>query len=217
MIVVIGIPIARPARSLRRVTGVAPAAALAAARSGARVELVGKVGDDEAGDAAALALAQAGVGHAALLRDPAHATPVAIETESSGAAVDHPVDDVGDAPRALEPADRRRWPALEAEDVELALRYLPDIRTIVVAEPVSDAVLKIVRQAARYLAARLVVVTAFADAAPDADLVLAPPDDDRDSAFAGLLGEVAAALERGEGVENALESAKAALGVSAAR
>ena len=217
MIVVIGIPIARPAISPQRVTGVAPAAALAAARSGARVELVGKVGDDEAGDAAALALAQAGVGHAALLRDPAHATPVAIETESSEAAVDHPVDDVGNAPRALEPADRRRWPALEAEDVELALRYLPDIRTIVVAEPVSDSVLKIVRQAARYLAARLVVVTAFADAAPDADLVLAPPDDDPDSAFAGLLGEVAAALERGEGVENALESAKAALGVSAAR
>ena len=44
--------------------------ALAAASSGARVDLVGAVADGAAGDATVVALGRAGVGHAALLRRP---------------------------------------------------------------------------------------------------------------------------------------------------
>ncbi len=49
--------------------------ALAAAGAGAAVEVVGRAGDDPAGDALMLALASAGIGHVAVLRDVA-ATPV---------------------------------------------------------------------------------------------------------------------------------------------
>ena len=56
--------------------GLAPAIAVAAAAAGARVELISKAGDDPAGDAALLALAAAGVGHVATLRDPSRFTPV---------------------------------------------------------------------------------------------------------------------------------------------
>ena len=53
--------------------------ALAVAGSGARAEVVGRVGDDPAGDRLLIALALAGVGHAAVLRDPARPTPVLAE------------------------------------------------------------------------------------------------------------------------------------------
>jgi hypothetical protein len=57
------------------ISGLAAGVALAVAASGVHVELVGSIGDDVEGDAVAVALGQAGVGHAALLRDPAARTP----------------------------------------------------------------------------------------------------------------------------------------------
>src|SRR5665811_1189252 len=57
--------------------GLAAGIARAAAAAGAEVQLIGKVGDDPAGDAVLLALARGGVGHIALLRDAGRATPVA--------------------------------------------------------------------------------------------------------------------------------------------
>ncbi|MEJ7697521.1 MAG: hypothetical protein WKF78_13100 [Candidatus Limnocylindrales bacterium] len=48
--------------------------AVAAVRGGARVELISKIGDDAIGDELSLALAGAGIGHVATLRDAAHAT-----------------------------------------------------------------------------------------------------------------------------------------------
>ena len=60
-------------------TGSAARIALTAADRGAAVQLIGKVGDDPDGEALILALAQGHVGHVALLRDPAHRTPVDIE------------------------------------------------------------------------------------------------------------------------------------------
>ena len=44
---------------------------MAAAAPRAAVEIVGRVGDDPDGDALMIALARAGVGHVAVLRDPA--------------------------------------------------------------------------------------------------------------------------------------------------
>ncbi|MDR3546372.1 MAG: PfkB family carbohydrate kinase, partial [Candidatus Limnocylindrales bacterium] len=56
--------------------GLAAGVARAAAAAGAEVQLVGKVGDDPAGDAVLISLARGGVGHLALLRDAASATPL---------------------------------------------------------------------------------------------------------------------------------------------
>ena len=75
MIVVVGTPAWRatePARPRRPRVPVA----LAAAEQGAAVELIGRAGDDPAGDALLLALAGAHVGHVALLRDPTRPTPI---------------------------------------------------------------------------------------------------------------------------------------------
>ena len=49
--------------------------ALALGRTGVAVELVGSVGDDPEGDRVVVELGRAGVGHAALLRDPSTRTP----------------------------------------------------------------------------------------------------------------------------------------------
>jgi hypothetical protein len=214
VIVVIGNPLGTPVESARRVAGPGPEVAIAAARSGARVELVGRVGDDPAGDTAVLALGRADVGHAALLRDPGRPTPVVVEQSMQDAG--NMQADTNDGPISHEPVDRSRWPVLEAPDVELALRYLPDVRTIVVAEPVEAAVLGVVGQSARFAGARLVVVANDPDAWSDADLVLEPPADGRDGTCAGLVGRLAAALEAGKPVEEAFDTVRAELGVSRA-
>jgi hypothetical protein len=53
------------------------------------VELIAKLGDDAAGDELLFALTRAGVGHAAMLRDPARATPV-VQLSSTDAGPDGP-------------------------------------------------------------------------------------------------------------------------------
>src|SRR6185436_13587896 len=80
MIVVIGQPVLTRVDGNPVATGSAARIALTAADRGAAVQLVGKVGDDPDGEALVLALAQGHVGHVALLRDPAHRTPVDIDT-----------------------------------------------------------------------------------------------------------------------------------------
>ena len=67
MIVVLGRPRLDEDGAL---TDTAGRIAIAAAASGTRVDLVGAVADGAAGDAVVVALGQAGVGHAALLRRP---------------------------------------------------------------------------------------------------------------------------------------------------
>jgi hypothetical protein len=210
MIAIIGVPIARAEAIGGGVAGTAAIAAIGAARAGASVELVGKVGDDPLGDAVVLALGQQGVGHAALLRDAARPTPCLVWTTDGDESV-HADESAGTT--AIDPPDPARWPALEAEDVDLALRYLPDLRTIVVADTVSSAVIGVVTAARGYLGAQLVVAASSANAAPAADLVLAPPETDDDGAFAGVLGELAAALERGENAEAAFGGVAKRLGI----
>jgi ribokinase len=211
MIVVVGIPVAMtPGQA--GLTGTPALAAIAAARAGATVELVGKVGDDAAGDAVVLALGRLGVGHAAVLRDPGHRTPiVTARPVDEGAALAD--DSESGSATAAEPVDRSDWPALEPEDVELALRYLPDIRAIIVAELMPEPVVKAVTTAASYAAARVVVVADPASS-PDVDIVLAAPVSDADGAFAELLGQLSAVLDRGVGVEEAFREVNAQLGVT---
>lgn len=175
MILVVG----RPALGADdRPDGPAVRAALAAVEAGAQVELVGSVGDDAAGDAVAVALGRAGIGHAALLRDPAGRTPVSGKVEAEADAM----------------------PRLDAGDLDLALRYLPECRVLVVTDAFPPDVMAVVVEAAVYHAAALVVVVEPGADEPaglpsSATLLSAPADDG--GAFAALVGRYAAGLADG--------------------
>lgn len=85
MIAVVGRILGVPVRD-GGAAGLAAQIAVAAAARGAPVELVGKLGDDPAGDATLFALTRAGVGHAAILRDAVRPTPIVDRVGGSGTA-----------------------------------------------------------------------------------------------------------------------------------
>jgi sugar/nucleoside kinase (ribokinase family) len=131
MIVVVGTPAWRTAEPAGP-DGRACLVALAAAARGAAVELIGRAGDDPAGDALLLALAKARVGHVALLRDPARPTPVLAGTADDATSVADPESNAGATPTAAAASG----PILEPADVSLGLRYLPSYDVIVVTDDV---------------------------------------------------------------------------------
>ena len=204
MIVVIGSPIGRIADGVVAAGGMASRVALAVAAAGATVQLVGKTGDDPTADGVVLDLARGGVGHVALLRDPAWATPL-----ESPPADEQPLDE-SDGPRddASEPfetvtpvASQASGPALEAADVDLGLRYLTDFAVVVLAEPVAAEIVAIVSDAARWGETRMVLVVdkgqTVHDGLPTDVVVFEAPEADPDGVFATMVGTFAAALDRG--------------------
>jgi hypothetical protein len=227
VIVVVGQPAYRPPTDSAPGAAAGPAVGMAraAVAAGALAQLIGKVGDDQAGDALLLDLARAGIGHAAVLRDPGRPTAVA----PTPAAADLGEEPAG-SPRldeAPELADESDIPAklvddetrlgLEAGDVDLGLRYLTGYGVIVAAEPLSEATLAIVAEAAAYAGAHLVVVTRSGAPGPVIDrnvasTLLAAPADDPDEQFARLVGRYAAALDAGAAAQEAFRTA---LGASA--
>jgi hypothetical protein len=174
-----------------RLAGSAGLIAQAAAEAGVRVELVGSVGDDPDGDAVALALGRTGVGHAALLRDPAGATPR-----------------VGGSDGPL--------PRLDAEDLQLGLSYLTECRVLVLAEPLDEAARRTAAEAAAYHGAALVAVVGQGTGTggqavrglPQSATVLEMPEAD-DGAFAALVGQYAAQLDAGQPPADAWHAALA--------
>src|SRR4029078_7090584 len=134
MIVVVGSPTARRQDDGFTATGLGACIARGARDAGARVELIGKVGEGSGGDAVLLDGAAAGIGHVAVLRD---IETVAIEPERTE-AIEAPIDELAgltgphDAPPP--PAPRPFAPTLDAGDLELALRYLPGYDVVVIAQ-----------------------------------------------------------------------------------
>ncbi|MGZ6273015.1 MAG: hypothetical protein ACXWM8_01805, partial [Candidatus Limnocylindrales bacterium] len=179
MIVVVGLPAYADGPGGEECAGgLAVEVAASAQRRGGAVELVGKVGNDGAGDAVVVALGRLGIGHAALLRDPARPTPVLTATQRDESAEAPPEE-----PEVrLLPEDPVARPALDAADVELALRFLPQASVIVLAEPISESTVEAGIQAAAYSAARLIVLVApgaMAPSVPPGTTVLeAPAEDD---------------------------------------
>ena len=186
--------------------GLAVELALAAARAGAPVELVGSIGDDPEGDRIVVALGRAGVGHAALMRDPATHTPL-----------------VG------QPRDARPLPRLDAADVELGLRYQSECRVLVVgAELAPDALAKALEAAEYHGAAVIMVASTGAvdpeSLGPDVTLLERPAVEDAESVedavvvaaddadFGAFVAEYAMRLDGGESPAAAFS---AALGDSA--
>jgi hypothetical protein len=200
--------------------GLAAGIARAAAAAGAEVQLIGKVGDDPAGDTVLLALARGGVGHIALLRDAARATPIA-----SPAALD--IDPVDAEPIAalltegeaadLRPSSRGAGAtppapglALEPADISLGLRYVREFRVLVAAEPLDEPSAAVVADAAAFADAALVVIAPRGQAISTAlgtAIVLEAPEVDPDGAFAALVGRFAAALDRGVDAADAFRHA----------
>jgi sugar/nucleoside kinase (ribokinase family) len=186
--------------------GLAVELALAAARAGAEVELVGAIGDDPEGDRIVVELGRGGVGHAALMRDPATRTPLVTQAR-----------------------DARPLPRLDAADVDLGLRYMPECRVLVISAELDPAALAAAQEAAEFHSAAVVMVanagTVDAELLGDAVTLLERPatEDDEavddaivvaadDADFGAFVAEYAVRLDRGEPPAQAFA---AALGDSA--
>jgi len=201
-----------------RAVGLAPEIAAAAAAAGSAVELVAKIGEDGAGEELLLALARAGVGHLAVLRDPARPTPLALPrsegpdedeepplpaliAEAEAAAVRPP----GGNGQGFPPG-----PLLEAADLSLGLRYIRDYGVVVAVEPLADGGAAVVAEAAAFGDAALVVVAPPGATVPPAyarATVFEAPEEDPDGAFAGVVGRYAAALDQGVAPAEAFRAA----------
>ncbi|HXI46082.1 MAG TPA: hypothetical protein VNH13_07260 [Candidatus Acidoferrales bacterium] len=114
-----------------------------------------------------------------------------------------------------------RTPAasLGPADLELALRYLPDIGVVVVADDAA-ALGATAAAAAAWSGARLVLVatTDAADETPTTGvdvlpIVLEAPTSDPDGAFAGLVGALAVGLDGGADAAGAWAATLDALGI----
>jgi hypothetical protein len=206
VIAVIGTPRLRGTGPEADVAGLAAAIAAAAAAGGSRVEFIGKTGDDPAGDAVLLAMARHYVGHVATLRDPARPTPVV-------PAEDEPIDvDAASqtGPEAAQATVAPEGPALEAADVGLALRYLPEL-AVIVAVHVTPDVVDEAAAAAGWAQTSLIVVLRpeepVPEGLPEPAVVMAVADDDDIGAGAGsAIGRYAAALDQGEPAAEAYDA-----------
>ena len=107
------------------------------------------------GEVVLLDLAGRDIGHVAILRDPSRPTP---ETADPVQPTLTPFEELRRA--EPEPAETSAGPTLEPADIELALRYLPDYRVLVVADPLPPAALDVVLAASRWSGAALVIVLA---------------------------------------------------------
>jgi pfkB family carbohydrate kinase len=223
VIVVIGSPVAQPTAAGLAAGGLATAVAQAAAGLGSAVQVVGRVGEDAAGDAVLLALATAGVDHVAVLREPSRPTPSAPPPAGLPVSPDGPVlgeamleDFEGPGAGGNDHADTTPdGLSMDAADLELALRYLPDYRVVVLADDLDAAALATVVAAAAWAGAHLValVVTGSdGSALPSGATVLERPRTDPDGDFARLVATFAAALDRGVEPATAFSEASGSAG-----
>lgn len=93
---------------------------------------------------------------------------------------------------------------IEPADLELALRYLPDVRVVALVAPTAP-LLETALAATSWSAAALILLgpldaeaASLADAAKPLPILLAPPAHDPDDAFAGVVAALAARLDAGE-------------------
>lgn len=180
---------------------------MAAAGAGGQVQLVGKVGDDEAGDSILAILAVAGVAHAAVLRDAASATPAFTARPIDEAALEDSLlaedDDREAGEEVLPPAL-----SLDTADVALALRYLTEYGVVVVTERLEEPTLHAVMEAAAFAGAHVIRLDGGdAPVGPGADESLAENGELRitafqpparpEPAFSAMIGRYAAGLDAG--------------------
>ena len=141
----------------------------------------------------------------------------------TGAAGDRQLLELAEAGVGHATVTRSDAGGIEAADLELALRYLPDVRAIVLARP-SGSLLPTALAAASWSGAPLVILgpldgeaVAVLDAAAASPTVLEPPSSDPDGAFAGLVVALALRLEAGEDFAHAWRATIMPLSVDPAR
>lgn len=223
MLAVVGSPLLAPGSTPSapgEAVGLAAGIATAAAAAGAEVQVIGKVGDDPAGDAVLLALARGGVGHVALLRDAGRATPFAalavrdadpagVEPLATLLVETEAADEEGEEEAAVPPGSGL---ALEPADIALGLRYVRDFRVLVGADPLDEPSAAVMGEAAAFAGAALVIVAPPGQptvSVPGSAIVLEAPIGDPDGSFAALVGRFAAALDRGVEASQAFRVATA--------
>ncbi|HEY7701441.1 MAG TPA: hypothetical protein VIB02_03940 [Candidatus Limnocylindrales bacterium] len=197
MIVVIGALRLRGSGADADAAGLAASIATAAAGEGSGVEVIARIGDDPPGDAVMLALARHGVGHVAVLRDPARATRVAVADTDERPDIETAESERTDGPPAADAPPLE--PVLEGPDANLALRYLPQLGVIVAVHATPDVLSEAVAAASWAETALIVVVPAGATVPEGlpASAVTLEIDDADDSAAGAAVGRYAAALDRG--------------------
>ena len=213
MIVIVGSPIAQPNADGIDAGGLGASIARAAARAGAAVQVVGRVGEDAAGDEVLLSLAAAGIGHVAVLREAGRPTPSAAPPPGVSPAPDGPT--LGESLADEEQNDDERAEpdglSVDAADVELALRYVPDYRVVIVTADLDPTALAAVVAGAAWAGARLIVLVppelTAADEVIDAT-VLARPASDPDGSFAAMVAVYAVELDQGAEPSAAFASAQ---------
>ena len=112
---------------------------------------------------------------------------------------------------------RSAAPTIEAADLDLALRYLPEVGVVVLIAP-DAALLRAAAAGSSWSGAAFVVIGPLdADAAEAAEaagaIVLEPPKHDPDEAFAGLVAAFARRVDTGEDAAAAWRSTLAALAI----
>jgi len=93
---------------------------------------------------------------------------------------------------------------IEAADLDLALRYLPDVRVVALVAP-SAALVEAALAASAWSGGPVLLIgpldadaARLAEAAEPAPIVLEPPAHDPDDAFAGVVAALATRLDAGE-------------------
>ena len=119
---------------------------------------------------------------------------------------------------------RSARPLIEPADLDLALRYLPDIRCVVLVAPPAR-LLATALSGADFASSPLVVVGPLDGDALAAlesrdrtatPIILQPPADDPDGTFAGFVAALAVRLDAGESPEAAFDATVASLAVDPA-
>jgi hypothetical protein len=213
VIVVIGSPTALKRGKRIWPAGRSVAVADAARAAGAEVQLVGKVGDDLAGDAIVIELGRRQIGHSALARSESRLTPSVTAGRETELPEDSAVDSGDVAEETTEPADLAAPPGLplEAADVKLALGYLPEIGTIVVAAPLAEDAATVVADSAGYHQASLVALVEPGTKAPKAfnGAIVLQSASGPGEVFDRLVGAFAARLDEGAQPGDALREVAA--------
>jgi hypothetical protein len=230
VIVLVGSPVAQRSGNGILAGGLSADIARLAAAAGAAVQIVGRVGEDPAGDLLLLALAANDVGHVAVLREPGRPTPIVEPPDGGSAAPDGPalgealLDEAADADGDRIPEgddDPALLPAglsVDADDLELALRYVPDYRVLIAAGDLDPAALDAVVAAVAWSGAHLVVLLPDGSSTatlPDSATVLLRPATDPDGAFAAMVAGYAVALDQGDEPRSAFAAAQRAGGWAA--
>ncbi len=219
---IVGSPIASPVPRGIAAGGLSSAIAMAAAATGAAVQVVGRIGEDAAGDQVLLALTAVGVGHVAVLREPGRRTPAAprradVSPSPDGPAIGEAFQDetgLGDRAPDADADGASANPAglsVDAADLELALRYVPDYRVIVIAADLEPEPLAAVVAAAGWSGAHLVALLAegaSTESLPGMTTALERPDRDPEGTFASMVAAYAVALDRGSEPAAAFDEAQ---------